>query len=157
MFVIQYTEYKESFFQHIDNIDSAIKFILEDMRTDDSMPFLQTLVSSKHNETPNTSVYRKLTHTDQYMYWDNHHYIGVKYSVMETLTNRTKTVPSMPQLLSTEKQLIWEVLTNCKYPSLAIDEMQVFPTKQIIPGTTKNTQRKHKQRMHSYTTCTRAL
>ena len=49
-----------------------------------------------HNGRLNTSVYRKVTHTDQYLHWDSHHAISSKYSVVGTLFHRARTVCSTP-------------------------------------------------------------
>ena len=37
-----------------------------------------------------TTVYRKPTHTNQYLHWDSHHAIPSKYSVIGTLFHRAK-------------------------------------------------------------------
>ena len=50
-FVVQDTEHKESFLQHINSIDSVIKLTVEDTWADGSMPFLDILVTSEPNKT----------------------------------------------------------------------------------------------------------
>ena len=118
-----YTVHKQNLLQYISNIASAIKFA-EDTRAEGSVPFLNTLVTLKHNGRLIMSVHRKPTHMDQYLHLDSNHHIGAKYSVINTRTHRAKTVSSIPDLLRMEKQHIREVLTNYIYPSWATNRMK---------------------------------
>ena len=69
------------------------------------------------------TVYRKPTHTDQYLQWDSHHHLSVKYSVISTLSHRAKTVCSNPELLQKETQHLRKALTTCNYPKWALDKV----------------------------------
>ena len=51
----------------------------------------------------NTSVYRKATHTDQYLHWDSHHAVSSKYSVVGTLFHRARTICSTPMKLQKKR------------------------------------------------------
>ena len=66
-FVIIQKEKKDSFFNHINNIDNKIQFTKEASTSDGSMPFLDTLVTINGDGSLNTKVYRKPTHTDLYL------------------------------------------------------------------------------------------
>ena len=90
-FVIQEEQYKNEFFQHINSLDDNIKFTAETTKADGSMPFLDTLVAPKSDGSLETTVYRKPTHTNQYLQWDSHHAITNKYSIISTLLHRAKT------------------------------------------------------------------
>ena len=57
---------KQGFLQHINSVDSAIKFKVEDNKEDGSIPFLDTIVKPEADGTLSITVYRKPTHTDQY-------------------------------------------------------------------------------------------
>ena len=50
-----------------------------------------------------TSVYRKPTHTDEYLQWNSHHHLSAKFSVINTLKHRAKTVSSNKHLLKEEE------------------------------------------------------
>ena len=67
-----------------------------------------------------TTVYRKPTHTDQYLQWDSHHHLSAKLNVIHTLSNRAQTVYSNPELLHKEKTHLRNALTQCKYPKWAL-------------------------------------
>ena len=71
-------------------IDDNIHFTCEEAREDGSIPFLDMLITPDEDGRLNTTVYRKPTHTDQYLYWDSHHAIASKYSVIGTLYHRAK-------------------------------------------------------------------
>ena len=56
----------------------------------DIKALLDMLITPHENGRLNTSVYRKATHTDQYLHWDSHRYIKSKYSVVGTLFHRAE-------------------------------------------------------------------
>ena len=103
-FVIHKEANKQSFLQHINSVDPAIRFTVEDNKEDGSIPFLDTIVKPEVDGSLSISVYRKPTHTDQYLQWDSHHHLSAKFSVIQTLSHRASTVCSNPELLQKEKE-----------------------------------------------------
>ena len=101
-FVILDTTHKEEFFQHINAIEEKIQFTAENTRSDGSLPFLDTLVTAKEDGSLSTSIYRKPTHTKQYLQWDSHHAIANKYSVINSLIHRAKNICSNQDQLEEE-------------------------------------------------------
>ena len=81
----------ESFLNHLNSIDHHIQFTKEESRPDGSMPFLDILITPKEDGSLSTTVYRKPTHTDLYLQWDNNHTITSKYSVVGTLHHRASS------------------------------------------------------------------
>ena len=69
-------------------------------------------------------MYRKPTHTDQYLQWDSHHHLSAKFSVIHTLSHRAQTVCSNPELLHKEKAHLRNALAQCKYPKWALDKVE---------------------------------
>ena len=100
-FVINKAEHSQDLLQHINNQDPHIQFTVEPTQQE-SLPFLDTLVTIQPDNTFNTSVYRKPTHTDQYLHWDSNHHITAKQSVYNTLAHRAKTVSSTQDHLDKE-------------------------------------------------------
>ena len=82
---------KQGFLQHINSVYPAIKFTVEDNKEDGSIPFLDTIVKPEADGTLSITVYRKPTHTDQYLQWDSHHHLSAKFSVINTLSHRART------------------------------------------------------------------
>ena len=97
----------------------------EEPRDDGSIPFLDMLIIPDEEGRLNTTVYRKPTHTDQYLHWDSHHAIPSKYSVIGTLYHRVKNICSSPQLLQKEEQHLSKTLKRYKYPTWALNRVKL--------------------------------
>ena len=93
-------------------------------KEDGAIPFMDTIVKPEADGTLSIIVNRKPTHTDQYLQWDSHHHLSAKLSVIHTLTCRTKTVCSNPELLHKEKAHLRKAQTQCNYPNWALDQME---------------------------------
>ena len=87
-----------------------------------SLPFLDTLVTIEPDNTFSTTVYRKPTHTDQYLHWDSNHHITAKQSVFNTLAHRAKVVSSSQDKLDQELQHIKTALQQCQFPNWALNQ-----------------------------------
>ena len=83
--------------------------------------FLDTLLIPEPDRTFSTTVYRKPTHTDQYLHWNSHHSLAAKYSVFQTMNyTQSRNCCSDTLLLLKEEQLN-EALQRCKHPSWALN------------------------------------
>ena len=69
-FVIQKEVNKQDFLQHINSVDPAIQFTVENNQADGAIPLLDTIVKPEVDGNLSITVYRKPTHTDQYLQWD---------------------------------------------------------------------------------------
>ena len=123
-FVIHKEANKQGFLQHINSVDPAIRFTVEDKKEDGSIHFLDTIVKPEVDGSLSITVYRKPTHTDQYLQWDSHHHLSAKFSVIQTLSHRASTMCSNPELLQKEKEHLRKALTKCKYPKWALDKVE---------------------------------
>ena len=135
-FVIQKTTHKGEFFQHLNSIEEKIQFTAENTKADGSLPFLDTLVTVKEDGSLSTSIYRKPTHTNQYLQWDSHHSIANKFSVINSLIHRANNICSNQEQKKEELTQIEKALTTCKYPSWAIQRVKL---KKNIQKQTKKT------------------
>ena len=143
-FVIQEEKCSNEFFQHINSLEYKIKFTAESTRADASIPFLDTLVTPRSDGSLETKVYRKPTHTNQYLQWDSHHAINNKYSIISTLLHRAKNICSSERLLEEEQTYIQKALTACKYPNWAIRRMKLKISAPKSRQNKRNTQTSHK-------------
>ena len=82
-----------------------------------TIPFLDTSVSRDSNDLLTTTVYRKPTHTDQYLAYDSHHPPSVKRGIVKCLYDRAKHLTSKPSAISEEKKHLSSVLVSNGYPS----------------------------------------
>ena len=138
-FVIQEEQYKNEFFHHINSIDNNITFTAETTKADGSMPFCDTLVTPQNDGSLATTVYRKPTHTNQYLQWDSLHPISNKHSIISSLSHKAKHICSNQHLLEEEQTHIQRALSMCKYPDWAINRMKL---KKSTPKTNNNSNSK---------------
>ena len=80
----------ENFFQHINNLHQNIKFPTEE-ESNGELAFLDTLLKRDNGEI-SVLVYRKPTHTDQYLHCSSHHQTSCKESVVSCLFNRAYSI-----------------------------------------------------------------
>ena len=99
----------DNFLEHLNSINPSIQVTCEETREDGSMPFLDILVTPADDGSLQTSVFRKITHTDLYLQWDSHHTIPSKYSVAGTLFHRASTVCSTPNCCKKRKNTFSEL------------------------------------------------
>ena len=110
---------------------------MDDNKEEVSIPFLDTIVKPEVNGRLSITVYRKPTHTDKYLQWDSHHNLSAKFSVINTLSHRAKTMCSNLELLKQEKDHLRKALTQCKYPKWALDKVEKrlnMSTSEAIDG-----------------------
>ena len=77
-----------------------------------SIPFLV----KRGNEGVKTQVYRKPTHTNQYVNFRSHHHPRIKAGIVKCLTHRAKEV-CHPNTLQPELNHIQEVFQDNGYPN----------------------------------------
>ena len=73
--IVQRTQL-ENFFHHINNLHQNIKFTMEE-EGNGELAFLDTLLKRNNGEI-SVLVYRKPTHTDQYLHYSSHHQTSCK-------------------------------------------------------------------------------
>ena len=78
--------------------------------------FLDKLVIRDSEGRLTASVYRKPTHTDQYLSYDSHHPQSVKRGVVKCLYDRSKNISTKPSTISEEKNHSSLVLVSIVYP-----------------------------------------
>ena len=103
-----------------------------------SPPFLDTLVTIEPDNTFSTTVYRKPTHTDQYLHWDSNHHITAKQSVYNTLAHRAKMISSTQDKMDRELLHI-RTAQHCQFPEWALNQGQYKFTHHNQPNTTTTT------------------
>ena len=86
-FVVLSTDTIEEFTTHINGMDTNIKFTREEA-VENKLAFLDTWVVQDDNGNIKTLVYRKPTHTDQYLAFESNHHLAHKKSVVRSLVHR---------------------------------------------------------------------
>ena len=108
-FTVLGKDYVDGFLQHLNSQQPTIRFTME-IEKDNTIPFLDTSVSRDSNRLLTTTVYRKPTHTDQYLAYDSHHPQSVKRGIVKCLYDRAKHLTSKPSAISKEKKHLSSVL-----------------------------------------------
>ncbi|XP_066300839.1 uncharacterized protein [Branchiostoma lanceolatum] len=118
---------------HLNTIDSTgnIKFTHE-TEENGTVPFLDTLLVKKEDGTVKLLIYRKKTHTDQYLNFNSHHPLHQKLGVIRTLMDRCKSVVTEETDRQLEMDHIKQALSRCGYPDWTFKkvEHQTNKTKQ---------------------------
>ena len=90
-------------------------------------------------------VYRKSTHTDQYLNFHSHHPIHHKLGLVRPLMDRCESLVTEDQDKVNEKKHIQQALTKCGYPKWTIDEVK-RSMKNKMTKTTKRDKNKERSR-----------
>jgi len=80
-----------------------------------TIPFLYLLFRRQPDGAVSTEVYRKPTHTDQYLHFRSHHPINHKTGVVRTLMDRKDTMASTENDKNKEELHIRTALQKCGY------------------------------------------
>lgn len=108
-------EHVDEFHSHLNSINPHIKFTIK-VETEGSIAFLDTKTKRQEDGSIAVSVYRKATHTDRYLDFDSHHQTQHKRSVVRTLMERAKNIPSTEEEISSESKRVLKALAANNYP-----------------------------------------
>ena len=107
-------------FQHINSLYPKTKFTME-TEENSVLSFLDTLIQRNSNNTISVRVYRKPTHTDQYLKFTSHHLARAKKSVITSLFDRAKNIISNPSDQEKDENHLTAVLQANDYPKKFIN------------------------------------
>ena len=108
----------EDLTRHINSIDDSIKFTREE-EADHTLPMLDTLTTRNNEGRLSFSVYRKPTHTDQYLQFVSNQPLQHKLGVVKTLIHRCHTICSTEEAKVKELEHLQKVLSVSGYPRSA--------------------------------------
>lgn len=113
----------EQLTSHLNQADETgnIKFTCE-IEKDGAIPFLDTKLTRLPNKQIKFTVYRKPTHTNQYLHFESHHPLHQKLGVVNTLLHRCEVVVTDPKDKEEEKKTVKTALAKCGYPPWTLKE-----------------------------------
>ena len=103
----------ENAFHHMNDLYENIIFTVEE-KSNGELAFLDTFLKRNNGEI-SILVYRKLTHTDQYLHYSSHHQTSCKESVVSSLFNRAYSIITNKDDLHKEIARIKQVLKEYGY------------------------------------------
>ena len=111
--------------EHLNSVDGtgSIKFTYES-EDEKRMPFLDILIVRKPNGQLRLLVYRKKTHTDQYLNFASHHPLQHKLSVVRTLLTRCSRIITDDDDKKEEIEHIKTALSKCGYPDWCVEKVR---------------------------------
>ena len=111
----------DPFLLHLNKQHPRIKFTTE-MEKEGNIPFLDTLVQRKEDGTIKISIYRKPTHTDQYLDWRSNHHISQKTGIIRTFKHRIDTLVTDEADKINELEHVKKALKICGHPNWAMNK-----------------------------------
>ncbi|XP_072025387.1 uncharacterized protein [Amphiura filiformis] len=123
---------------HLNQSDPTgnIKFTYE-KEQEGTIPFLDTLIVRKADGSVKLLVYRKVTHTDQYLNFESHHPIHHKLGVVHTLLDRMNSIVTEEEDRKQEEEKIKQALGRCGYPGWTFKQVKEKMVKKQSKANTK--------------------
>ena len=104
----------QAFLDHLNNQHQRIQFTIE-LEEDNQLPFLDTLVCVENDRTISTKIYRKKTHTNQYLHFNSNHHTRQKVGIVSTLKKRLELV-TKEEDKKEEESFLEDAFGACGYP-----------------------------------------
>ena len=114
IFAIIKKQHIHELLNHLNNLHTNIKFTIE-TEQDSTQSFLDTLLKRHPDKSISVNIYRKPTHTDQYLHFTSHHNYKAKQSVITTLFERAQTAVSNKKEVKNEEDHLRTVLHSNGY------------------------------------------
>ena len=152
----------KSFSDYLNSINPHIQFTSEEEKNG-RIPFLDTCLHVNEDGSTKVTVYRKPTHTDQYLNFHSNHHLQHKRAVVNTLLLRAHTLVSEDVDKVKEIQHVKEALKADNYPDWmltipnadntgsasrdseeSVNEKRVHASVPYIKGTSERLQRAFK-------------
>ena len=107
---------------HINNIHPNIQFTMEiPAPTQNSLPFLDTLILWDHTTKPSYTIYRKPTSSPNYIHWYSAHTKNIKIATLSALYLRAFKICS-PAYLKTENDFLKNTFKKLQYSIYIINK-----------------------------------
>ena len=110
----------ESFLNHLNNQHRRIKFTME-LLENDRIAFLEALVHVLQDRSTKITIYRKATHTDQYLDFQSNHHIKQKIGIISTFEHRIQELITTEEDKKAERKHVKKALKRCGHPNWSLN------------------------------------
>ena len=129
---------EDTFFTFINNIHPDIKWTKEEER-DNTIAMLDVSITRDSNGALSFDVYRKPTHTNQYIPFNSHAPLSHKFATIRSLTRRAALIPSTDENKRAENKRVMKALAINGYPKWAYDQARYRDQPSTSTTTTTTT------------------
>ncbi|XP_071500039.1 uncharacterized protein [Diadema antillarum] len=120
-FIVADRRHADKLLEFMNTREPTIKFTSE-QETQGSIAFLDTLVHRDTGGKLSTTIYKKPTHTDQYLAFNSHHPTSAKRGVIRCLYDRANKIITKPSGTASEKRHLRSALSANGYPRCFINK-----------------------------------
>ena len=131
VFILKIVE--EAFEAHLNQQNEHVKFTKE-KEENRQLSFMDTYNKRQEDGTIITTIYRKPTHTNQYLDFASNHHISHKLSVPKTLLKRADTLITLEEDIKKEEKTVKHALKQCGYPDWSIERKKIKEKKPTEKG-----------------------
>ena len=118
----------DSFLAHLNAQHPRIQFTTE-TEHNGQIAFLDALIHRQQDGSIKLTIYRKATHTDQYLDWNSNHHLSQKTGIIQTFKNRIQTLVTDQSDQQKELQHAKRALQRCGHPNWSL-KRKAQPSKQ---------------------------
>ena len=105
----------DSFLEHLNSQHRRVKFTTE-IEEDRKLAFCDALVHVLPDKKTKITVYRKATHTDQYLDFRSNHHVKQKIGLISTFEHRVETLVTEEEDKKKEMSHVKKALKRCGHP-----------------------------------------
>ena len=106
----------DAFLEHLNSQHPRIKFTTE-IQQSGKIAFLDTQVHVLEDGSTKVTIYRKATHTDQYLDFTSNHHIKQKTGIYQTFEHRVEEIVTNEEDQKKERKHVRKSLRRCGYPT----------------------------------------
>ena len=110
----------EAFLAHLNSQHPRIKFTTE-IEKDGKISFLATLVHVLPDRSTKTTIYRKATHTDQYLDFQSNHHVKQKIGIISTFEHSIEKLVTEEEDKKKELKHVKKALKTCGHPKWSLE------------------------------------
>ena len=120
----------EQFLIHLNQQHPRINFTSE-VEVNRMLAFLDNKVHREDDGSTKITIYRKKTHTDQYLDFTSNHHIQQKLGIIATFQNRIDTLITKEEDKAEEEKHVKKALKVCGYPEWALNKKKKSKTTEM--------------------------